>query len=84
MLGVFHYYRTTRKSRPLKASLQHFVLMSQLSSEFTAELKSLMRTAYQGCLGVRVCACVCMCGYKPEANKKQRTYYVTYTSHAFE
>ena len=35
--------------------------MSQLSSELTAELKSLMRTAYQGCLGVRECVCVCVC-----------------------
>ena len=35
-------------------TMQHFVLVSQLSSELTAELISLMRTAYQGCLGVRV------------------------------
>ena len=35
--------------------------MSQLSSELTAELISLLRTHYQGSLGVQVCVRVCVC-----------------------
>ena len=35
-----------------------FFLMSRLSSELTAELISLLRTHYQGSLGVQVCVCV--------------------------
>ena len=38
-----------------------FSLMSQLSLELIAELRLLLRTAYQGCLGVRVCVCVFVC-----------------------
>ena len=57
MLGLLAYFTIKGQQGnpdPFKASLQHVVLMSQLSSELTAELKSLMRTAYQECLGVRV------------------------------
>ena len=44
----------------LRTSWHIFLLRSQLRSELTAEFISLMRTAYQGYLGVRVCVCLCV------------------------
>ena len=53
MLGFF---ASKSQPEPIERPPTTFcVLWFQLSSELAAELKSLLRTAYQGCLGGREC-----------------------------